>query len=89
MRRILAVLLVLAMLPIPAAFAQNTSSSAKPVAQDAYDAVTAGVDLADQLAFACGFDDTGGGGVDDRGNATRLSVKGILASHGNSISNNR
>ncbi|MGN1307762.1 MAG: S-layer homology domain-containing protein [Faecousia sp.] len=43
MKRILAVLLVLAMLPIPATFAQNASSSAKPVAQDAYDAVTADI----------------------------------------------
>lgn len=43
MRRILAVLLVLAMLPIPATFAQNASSSAKPVAQDAYDTVTADI----------------------------------------------
>ena len=43
MKRILAILLVLAMLPIPATFAQETEPSAEPIAQEAYDAVTADI----------------------------------------------
>ena len=43
MKRILAILLVLAMLPIPATFALDAEPSAEPIAQEAYDAVTADI----------------------------------------------
>ena len=43
MKRILAILLVLAMLPIPATFAQETEPSAEPIAQEDYDTVTADI----------------------------------------------
>lgn len=43
MKRILAILLVLAMLPIPATFALDAEPSAEPITQEAYDAVTADI----------------------------------------------
>ena len=43
MKRILAILLVLAMLPIPATFALDAEPAAEPIAQEAYDAVTADI----------------------------------------------
>ncbi len=43
MKRILAILLVLAMLPLPATFALDTEPAEEPIAQEAYDAVTADI----------------------------------------------
>ncbi len=43
------------------------------------DAVPTGVDLADDIfVFPGGFDDAGGGSIDDGGDAAGLSVESIL-----------